>query len=64
MPLVTQEQMDLALLAFIGAVALGCALVGLEWLVKRIALWGREDILPPPDQAAERRAYSWKEDTE
>jgi hypothetical protein len=58
--MITQQQIDMAILAVVGAVALGLALVGLEWLVKRLTRRPK-DVLPEPSPAAERRVYSWKE---
>jgi hypothetical protein len=34
-PLVTQQALDLAILAVLGAVALGVCLAGIEWLILR-----------------------------
>jgi hypothetical protein len=53
---------DLAVLAGIGVGLLGLCLVGLEWLAKRLVR--RSNVLPPPSEAAERKVYRWREDTE
>jgi len=49
----------------LGIISCGIAagvLLFASWMVKLFT--AREDLLPPPDRAAERSAYSWKEDVE
>lgn len=59
--LVSQQTMDLALLAFLGAVVLGCGLAGMEWAIRRLT---RPEILPPPDRSARRLHLEEWEDTQ
>lgn len=62
LPWVTQGEMDTALAALIGVIALGCAFCLIEWAVRR--QWRKPDILPPPDRSARRVHLEEWEDTE
>jgi hypothetical protein len=66
LPWITQTELDLAMVAVLGTIALGCLVCLGEWLAERLRGWVRKhqgsDLLPPPDRAAERSVFNWKED--
>lgn len=63
-PLVSNGVLGLVLVAAIAAVGVIGLCCLAEWTWRRSRGQWDSEILPPPDRAATRDTYSWKEDTE